>query len=183
MGKEKAHVTKNQMWNIATSKFYSEIMGKLTSFFGFDPETVTEAEIDGALQNVQNIAQIKADALVEAQKGIDAKFADITERLSNAESMIETLNAQKAEADSKIAEAVQNAENLTAAIAEKENANADLQKKITTLAGEVSTLKAGRVTEKNEGEGGEQFKQKVTPSGAIVIEAAEMDARFGFKAN
>lgn len=155
-------------------------MTKLTSFFGLDPETVTEAEIDGALQNVQNIEQIKADALIEAQKGIDAKFADISDRLSNAETMIETLNAQKAEADGKLSDAVKNAETLTAAIAEKENTNADLQKKITALAGEVSALKAGKPIDKSEGEGGEQFEVK-TKNGVLVVSANSLDEHYGFK--
>jgi hypothetical protein len=189
MGKEKAHVTpKNQsaMWNIATSKFYADIMTKLTAFFGLDPESATEAEIDQALQNVKSISEIEAAATLKAQADNEAKFAEISERMTAMEGLIESLKGEK-EAAEQAAEqtAIEAAEKVTALETAQETKtaeNADLSKKIATLAGEISSLKAGKVVDKNEGDGGEQFQGKVTKTGALVLNASEMDDRYGFKA-
>jgi TolA-binding protein len=185
MGKEKAHVTpKNQsaMWNIATSKFYSDIMTKLTAFFGLDPESATEAEIDQALQNVKSIPEIEAAATLKAQADNEAKFAEISTRLNEMEGLIESLKGEKEAAEQTASEAAEKVTALETAQESKTAENADLSKKIATLAGEISSLKAGKPIDKNEGDGGEQFQGKVTKTGAVVIAASEMDDRYGFKA-
>lgn len=155
-------------------------MTKLTSFFGLDPETATESEIDAALQGVESIAQIKADAQAEAQAAIESRFSEIADRLAKTESDITALNAEKAAFESEIESAKANAETLKAEIEQKEKANADLSAKITQLAGEVSALKAGKPIDKSEGEGGEQFEVK-TKNGVLVVSANSLDEHYGFK--
>lgn len=169
------------MWNIATSKFYSEIMTKLTAFFGLDAESVTEAEIDQALQNVKSIPEIEAAAALKAQADNAAKFDELSNRMTAMEALIESLKGEKEAAEQTALEAAEKLTALEASQAAKDAENAKLSSQITTLAGEISSLKAGKAVDKNIGEGGEQFQGKVTNTGAVVLEASELDDRYGFK--
>jgi len=181
LGKEKAHVTPKQMWNIATSKFYSEIMTKLTAFFGLDAESVTEAEIDQALQNVKSIPEIEAAAALKAQADNAAKFTEISDRMTAMEALIESLKGEKETAEQKALESAEKLTALEASQTAKDAENVKLSKQIETLAGEISSLKVGKQIEKNDGEGGEQFAAKTTNTGAVVLQASELDDRYGFK--
>lgn len=169
------------MWDISKSKFYADIMTKLTAFFGLDAESATEAEIDQALQNVKSIPEIEAAAALKAQADNAAKFKELSDRMTAMEGLIESLKGEKETAEQKALDAAEKLTALEASQSAKDAENAKLSAQITTLAGEISSLKAGRQTDKNDGEGGEQFTTKTTNTGAVVLQAADLDDRYGFK--
>lgn len=167
------------MFDPTKSKFYTPIMTALAAFFGKDPEQVTEAELDQDLQGAGTLAAIHESARNEALLAVQSKMDGFETRLQGLEATlaerdatIETLNAAVTERQTQL-EALQ-ADNLQHATIVAAN-----KAKIAELAGQVSTLKAGKLVE-NDVPQATNYESINTP---ISVKAGALNERFGFPAN
>lgn len=167
------------MFDPGKSKFYTPIMTALAAFFGKDPEQVTEAELDQDLQGAGTLAAIQENARNEALLSVQSKMDGFETRLQGLEATlaerdetIEALNATVTERQNQL-------EALQAENAQHETIVAANKAKINELAGQVATLKAGKLVE-NDVAAVPNYESINQP---ISVKAGALNERFGFPAN
>lgn len=138
-------------------------------FFGLDQEAATEAEVHDALDSAEPLAEqlskAKAEAGAEPQK-----LADLETKLSELETKLSELEGQVSSKDTRIAE-------LQTEVAEAKAANeqaletlkAQHATEVQTLAGQVASLKAGKMQEQSEGGGSTIPATTKTAAGVEVL--------------
>lgn len=168
-----------KIWNASASKFYSEMMNGLASFFGLDAEETTEAEMHQQLTEAGSLAQIKAAALKEANDAVSAQMADFQSQLS---ALTAQFNDLKADADSKaekVGELETELQTVKGQLTEKDTELELLQKQNKSLSGEVAGLKAGKPIDKSiPPDGSKLISQTTAANGGIVISQKEMDEAY-----
>lgn len=170
------------MFDPGKSKFYTPIMTALAAFFGKDPEQVTEAELDQDLQgagtlaaiqeNARNEALLAVQSKLEAMDGFEARLSGLEATLAERDATIEALNASLTDRQTEL-------ESLQAANLQHETIVAANKAKIQELAGQVATLKAGKLVENDV----PQLTNYETINTPISVKAGELNKRFGFTAN
>lgn len=170
------------MFDPGKSKFYAPIMTALAAFFGKDPEQVTEAELDQDLQgagtlaaiqeNARNEALLAVQSKLEAMDGFEARLSGLETTLSERDATIEALNASLTERETEL-------QSLQAANLQHETIVAANKAKINELAGQVATLKAGKLVE-NDVAAVPNYESINQP---ISVKAGALNERFGFPAN
>ena len=131
-------------WNIASAKFYSEMMNGLASFFGLNADETTEAEMQQQLIEAGSLSEIRAAALKEANEAVAAQMADFKTQLETLQTSFNDLKADAESKGEKVAELEQQLEAVRGNEAAKDAAIAQHLEQIKSLSGEVATMKAGK---------------------------------------
>lgn len=131
-------------WNIASAKFYSEMMNGLASFFGLNADETTEAEMHQQLIEAGSLSEIRAAALKEANEAVAAQMADFKTQLETLQTSFNDLKADAESKGEKVAELEQQLEAVRGNEAAKDAAIAQHLEQIKSLSGEVATMKAGK---------------------------------------
>lgn len=131
-------------WNIASAKFYSEMMNGLASFFGLNADETTEAEMHQQLIEAGSLAEIRAAALKEANEAVAAQMADFKTQLETLQTSFNDLKADAESKGEKVTELEQQLEAVRGNEAAKDAAIAQHLEQIKSLSGEVATMKAGK---------------------------------------
>lgn len=131
-------------WNIASAKFYSEMMNGLASFFGLNADETTEAEMHQQLIEAGSLSEIRAAALKEANEAVAAQMADFKTQLETLQTSFNDLKADAESKGEKVAELEQQLETVRGNEAAKDAAIAQHLEQIKSLSGEVATMKAGK---------------------------------------
>lgn len=159
------------MFDISKSKLYSQVMTACASFFGLG-ENATESEIHEAVEGKATLsAQLEA-ARTEAVAAQAEQLASITAQLETMQADIAGLRTDLEARDARIADLQVEAANHVAAL---ETANANHRKEVSTLAGQLSALKAGRTTEQDEG-GDEHEASKIRAVGSPTVSVIQNDS-------
>lgn len=135
-------------WNIASAKFYSEMMNGLASFFGLNADETTEAELHQQLVEAGSLAEIRATALKEANDAVAAQMADFKTQLETLQNSFNDLKADAESKGEKVTELEQQLETVRGDVAAKDAAIAQHLEQIKSLSGEVATMKAGKPIDK-----------------------------------
>lgn len=172
--------TKNMnMFDPSKSKFYTPIMTALAAFFGKDPEQVTEAELDQDLQGAGTLAAIQENARNEALLAVQSKMDGFESRLQGLEATLAERDATIEALNATVAERQTELEALQAETLQHETIVAANKAKINELAGQVATLKAGKLLQNDEPQA-PNYESINTP---ISVKAGDLNKRFGFTAN
>lgn len=131
-------------WNIASAKFYSEMMNGLASFFGLNADETTEAEMHQQLIEAGSLSEIRAAALKEANEAVAAQMADFKTQLETLQTSFNDLKADAESKGEKVTELEQQLEAVRGNEAAKDAAIAQHLEQIKSLSGEVATMKAGK---------------------------------------
>lgn len=135
------------MFDVSKSKLYSQVMTACASFFGLGADA-TESEIHEAVEGKSPLAaQIEA-ARTEAVAAQAEQLTSITAQLETMQADIAGLRTDLDARDQRIADLQVEAASHVTAIEAAATAH---KKEVATLAGQLSALKAGRVTEQDEG--------------------------------
>ena len=117
-------------WNIASSRFYSEIMTSLAAFFG-SPDA-SESELHQKLQDSGTLAMIEAKATEEATNAVSAKM----------DAFQAQLDAVQTKLDEVIASDAVKAEQITALEASLTESQTAATEKDTKITAQAETIKA-----------------------------------------
>lgn len=131
-------------WNIASAKFYSEMMNGLASFFGLNADETTEAELHQQLIEAGSLAEIRAAALKEANEAVAAQMADFKTQLETLQTSFNDLKADAESKGAKVTDLEEQLETVRGDVAAKDAAIAGHLEQIKSLSGEVATMKAGK---------------------------------------
>lgn len=134
-------------WNIASAKFYSEMMNGLASFFGASAEDVTEAELHQKLIEAGTLESVRAAALQEANEAVTAQMADFKSQLAALQSGFDDLKADSEAKAAKVVELETDIEAMRGKLAEKETQIGAHLSQIQTLSGSLASLKAGKTVD------------------------------------
>ena len=129
-------------WNIASSRFYSEIMTSLASFFGM-PDA-SESELHQSLQDAGSVAQITAKANEAATLSVSAKMDEFQTQLSAIQTKLDEVIAADAAKAEQIVLLQGSISDATAAATEKDGTLATQAETIKSLSAELAGLKVSR---------------------------------------
>ena len=129
-------------WNIASSRFYSEIMTSLGAFFGM-PDA-SESELHQSLQDAGSVAQITAKANEAATLAVSTKMDEFQTQLTAIQSKLDEVIAADAAKAEHIVELQGHISDATTAATEKDTALATQAETIKTLSSELAGLKVAR---------------------------------------
>lgn len=138
-----------KIWNASASKFYSETMNALASFFGLNADETTEAELHQQLIEAGSLAQIKASAIAEANEAVQAQMADFQSQLAALQTDFATLKTDADAKAEKVLELETALETVRGEVAGKDDTIAGHLQEIKTLSGTVATLRAAKTTDKD----------------------------------
>ena len=179
MGTDEIVKTHFYMFDPTKSKFYTPIMTALAAFFGKDPEQVTEAELDQDLQGAGTLAAIQENARNEALLAVQSKMDGFESRLQGLEATLAERDATIEALNATVTERQTQLEALQADTLQHETIVAANKAKIQELAGQVATLKAGKLVENDV----PQLTNYETINTPISVKAGALNERFGFPAN
>lgn len=165
-------------WNIASAKFYSEIMNSVSAFFGLSEEA-TEAEIHQKLIEAGSLAEIRAAALKEANEAVAQQMADFQTKLDALQTGFDNLTADAATKGEKVDELTADLETVRGQVAEKDTEIEALKTQNTSLSGEVAGLKAGKQIDKNTP--ADASKATIlgnAPKGGVVVSGDEIEKAY-----
>lgn len=172
------------MFNIENSKFYTEIMGALVTFFEKDLEATTEAELHQALIDAGTAQKFKADTTAAVQKEFSEKLEALQTSVTDMQTKITNLeteaNESKTQIDALANQLSEKEKEVEAATASLATANT----KIKALSGEIATLKAGggKVDQsQTTDEGIEGIKETAAQFGTVIKGDAMAKSLFGEK--
>jgi len=153
------------------SKLFGPIMQALAGFFSLG-ETATEAEIHDKLDGVKPLAEQLEEAKTAAAASTVAEMQTIKDRLTSLEGELTTLKADSEAKDTRISELQveltqheQGADKATEAL---EAMKVQHKKEISVLAGQVSSLKAGKPIEQEQRDEQHAADSKKETSGGTV---------------
>lgn len=135
-------------WNATASKFYSQTMNALASFFGLDAENTTEAELHQALTDAGTLEGIHADAaekVADKMTAFESQMADFNAKFSEMESRLLTLQSENEERGQKIEALTGQIATLQSEIEAREAAITTHKATIAQVSGELATLRAVRI--------------------------------------
>jgi uncharacterized coiled-coil protein SlyX len=167
------------MFNGATSKFYNQLMTGWCKFLGKNPETTTEAELDGEFQALGTLEEIKEAARSEALVAVQDKITSFEDRLTGFETTLAERDATILQLTGDVTAKEQQINTLTAQVTEAQTLVNAGKAKIAQLAGEVSTLKVGKTIQHDEG-GGDTDYQLNAVNKVQTVKADGVNTRFGF---
>ena len=171
--------TDMKIWNTSASKFYSEMMNGLASFFGLDAEETTEAEVHQKLTEAGSLAEIRAAALQEANDAVSAQMTDFQGQLSALTSQFNDLKADADAKATKVDELETELKTVKGQLSEKDTELAGLKSQNQSLSGEVAGLKAGKPVDKNTPpDGSKPISRTTAANGGIVLSQNEMDEAY-----
>ncbi len=130
------------MFDIKNSKFYAEIMGGLSRFFGL--ESATEAELHQTLTEAGTLADIKANAASEANAAVASQMTAFQTQLDALNEKFTAAEASDAEKTGKITELSSALDTLIETVAQKDTVISNQTAQIASLSGELAALKAGK---------------------------------------
>ena len=160
------------MFDVSKSKLYSQIMEAAVSFFGLDKDSATEAEVHDALETAEPLEQQLTNAR-ESASADAVKVEALETKVNDFQKQLDDLKGQIATKDSRIAELQTESQAATASHDKAlEALKAQHSKEISTLAGQVSALKAGKIQEQDEG-GGETTPAAKKTSGGVEVLAVQ----------
>lgn len=171
-------------WNIASSRFYSEIMTSLADFFG-TPDA-SESELHQSLQDSGTLAQIEAKANEDAVKSVDAKMNAFQSQLDALQLKCDEVIASDAAKAEQITALQTSLDASTASAAEKDALIASQAETIKTVSSELATLKVSRPTATNIAPADPGIPIVPNPAGATnarVISNADFEKIWGEKNN
>lgn len=148
-------------------------------FLGKNPETTTEAELDGEFQALGTLEEIKEAARSEALVAVQDKITSFEDRLTGFETTLAERDATILQLTGDVTAKEQQINTLTAQVTEAETLVNAGKAKIAQLAGEVSTLKVGKTIQHDEG-GGDTDYQIAASQKVQTVKAEGVNARFGF---
>ena len=137
-------------WNASASKFYSELMNGFATFFGLNAEETTEAELHQQLIEAGSLAEIRANAMNEANATVMKQMADFQSQLDALTAKVGELESDAEAKGAKVIELESDLEAVRGQLSEKETALADRDGQIQKLSGEVAGLKAGKPLGKDQ---------------------------------
>lgn len=130
------------MWDIKSSKFYTEIMGALTAFFS-TPEA-TESELHQKLTDAGTIDAIRQEAQTAAEAACAAEIAQLNAQVTTLGDSFKALETEAASKDAAISEQAEEAARLAAELETKTAEVATLTEQLAKVSGELATLKAAK---------------------------------------
>lgn len=135
-------------WNATASKFYSQTMNALASFFGLDAENTTEAELHQALTDAGTLESIHAEAaekVADKMTAFESQMADFNAKFSEMESRLLALQSENEERGQKIEALTGQIATLQGEIEARESAITAHKATIAQVSGELATLRATRI--------------------------------------
>lgn len=166
-------------WNATASKFYSQIMNGMASFFGVDAEETTEAELHQKLIEAGTLENIRAEALNEANATVMAKMADFQTTLDGLQSQLTDLQTDAQSKAEKVDELETELETVKGQLSEKDGEIAGHLAQIQTLSGNVASLKAGKPIDKAmPPDASKPIEQAKAPNGGRIVSAKEIDEAY-----
>ena len=160
-------------FDVTKSKLYAQVMTACASFFGLG-EDATESEIHEAVEGKESLsAQLEA-ARTEAIAAQAEQLADLQTQFDEMRADLATLRTDVEAKDARIADLQVEAANHATAL---ETAQTQHKKEVATLAGQISTLKAGKPTIQDEGgDLHEAGNSKPNPNGQTAISSTSLQA-------
>lgn len=166
-------------WNIASAKFYSELMNGLSTFFGLNAEETTEAELHQQLIEAGSLAEIRAAALKEANEAVTAQMADFQTKLDGLQTQLNDLQADAQSKTEKVKDLETELETVKGQLTEKDGEIAGHLTQIQTLSGTVASLKAGKPIDKiSPPDASKPIEQAKAPNGGRVVSAKEIEEAY-----
>ena len=162
------------------SKLFGPIMAALAGFFSLG-ETATEAEIHDALQGVAPLKEQLEEAKTSGAASSAAELQTIKERLTTLEGELEALRSDSQAKDTRISELQvelnQHEENAGKATEALEAMKVQHKKEIQVLAGQVSSLKAGKPVEQEQQDGAHAADNDKKEAAGGIVPLAESDLK------
>ena len=156
------------MFDAIKSKLFPQIMASLATFFGKDPQSVTEAELHNELDGQAPLA----DQLAAARAAGAGDLAALNDRLATMEASINDMTSRVSDLEAEGAKKDDQIANLTAAATGHEQAMATAkaahEKQVATLSGELASLRAGKLGDPGDEDEGHPAAKK-TANGQTVI--------------
>ena len=165
-------------FDAAKSKLFSPIMQALVGFFNLG-ETATEAEVHDALDGIKPLKDQLDEAKAAGAASASEELKTIKDRLEALEGQVSTLTSEAAAKDTRISELQvelnQHEETAKKATESLEAMKEQHKKEIAVLAGQVSSLKAGKPIEQ-EGQDGAHAAdtEKKNDGGIIPLEESDL---------
>ena len=167
------------MFDAVKSKLFPQIMEALANFFGLGSDA-TETEIHNALDGQLPLKEQIEAAKNAAIEATAADMKDVKDRLAALEAEHETMKAENTAKDTRIAELqtqITEQENIAnAAKAANEAMKVQHEKEIKVLAGQVSSLKAGKTLEQDLGGDEHDAAVNAPKGGVMTIKSDELKA-------
>ncbi len=171
-------------WNATASKFYSQTMNALASFFGLDAENTTEAELHQHLTDAGTLESIHADAAEKVSAKMDAfetQMADFNTKFSEMENRLSILQSENEERGQKIEALTEQIATLQSEIEARETVISAHKATIAQVSGELATLRATRIGQMDTPPDGSLETPKATapPIKQNVMTTADVLAMLG----
>lgn len=166
-------------WNIASSRFYSEIMTSLSAFFG-TPDA-SESELHQKLQDSGTLANIEAKATEDATNAVNAKMDAFQTQLDAVQTKLDEVIAADAVKAEQITALEANLTESQAASGEKDakiNAQAET---IKSLSADLAGFRVSRPTSTSTQPADESIPLPANPAGAtnaLVVSNADLQKMF-----
>lgn len=167
------------MFDVKNSKFYSQLMTGFCKFLGLDANTTTEAELDGEMQKLGTLEEIKEGVRSETLVAVQDKITDIEARLTAFETTVAERDATIAQLSEQVTGKEAEIATLQSKVTEAETLVNAGKAKIAQLAGEVSALKVGKTIQNDQG-GGDTDYQISASQKVQTVKAEGVNARLGF---